>query len=93
MFKGLEKVFDIIGEILAVALVVVFALSLIHIYKHLINALSERSVQSPPQPEHEREHRHAENIAPDLFKTQCLFQIPRRPLRHGTFARTAEKDA
>ena len=26
MFKGLEKVFDIIGEILAVVLVVVFAL-------------------------------------------------------------------
>ncbi len=29
MFKGLEKVFDIIGEILAVALVVVFALLII----------------------------------------------------------------
>ncbi len=30
MFKGLEKVFDIIGEILAVALVVVFALMIIN---------------------------------------------------------------
>ncbi len=30
MFKGLEKVFDIIGEILAVVLVVVFALLIIN---------------------------------------------------------------
>ena len=30
MFKGLEKVFDIIGEILAVVLVIVFALLIIN---------------------------------------------------------------
>ena len=30
MFKGLEKVFDIIGEILAVVMVVVFALLIIN---------------------------------------------------------------
>ena len=30
MFKGLEKVFDILGEILAVVLVVVFALMIIN---------------------------------------------------------------